>query len=298
MATPYKRIQVIINPAAGQDEPILNTLNDVFQSYEIDWDVAITQRLGDGKRAAQAAVEAGVDVVAVYGGDGTVMDVASGLIGSEMPLAILPGGTGNALLVELGIPLKLAEAAALLCAEPSRVRAIDAAQIGEHYSLLRVDAGIGAKVSKAADREMKDRLGMFAYIVAGIRELTTSPRVNFQLKIDGEEIERQGIACMITNVGSLGRLNLSLSSSIKPDDGVMNVFVINNDLASALALAASVTEVQQWQDALEQWPCHEITVNADPPQPVEIDGDPLDLLTPFTLKVLPGAIHVLVPDIE
>ncbi len=98
-----KRVRVIINPAAGQDEPVLGILNSVFHPAGVEWDVAITLKAGDAKRFAQQAVEEGIEVVAVYGGDGTVAEVASGLIGSEVPLAIFPGGTANVMSVELGI---------------------------------------------------------------------------------------------------------------------------------------------------------------------------------------------------
>ena len=90
-----KRVQVIINPTAGQDQAILGTLNRVFHDADITWDVSITNKAGDARRFARAAVEAGVDIVAAYGGDGTVMEVATGLIGSTVPLAIFPGGTAN-----------------------------------------------------------------------------------------------------------------------------------------------------------------------------------------------------------
>jgi Diacylglycerol kinase catalytic domain len=70
-----KRVQVIINPTAGQDQPILGVLNRVFHDSGIAWDGSITNTAGDARRFAQAAVAAGVDVVAAYGGDGTVMEV-------------------------------------------------------------------------------------------------------------------------------------------------------------------------------------------------------------------------------
>ena len=78
-----KRIHVVINPASGQDQYILNTINRVFHEAGIAWEVSITQKSGDASRfAAKAAVE-GVDVVAAYGGDGSVMEVAEGLMGTE-----------------------------------------------------------------------------------------------------------------------------------------------------------------------------------------------------------------------
>ena len=90
-----KRVQVIINPTAGQDQAILGILNQVFHDAGFAWDVSITNKAGDARRFARAAALAGIDVVAAYGGDGTVMEVASGLIGSTVPLAIFPGGTAN-----------------------------------------------------------------------------------------------------------------------------------------------------------------------------------------------------------
>jgi diacylglycerol kinase family enzyme len=110
-----KYIHVVINPASGQDQPILNTLNDVFQVFDVDWGVSVTRKSGDAQRFAETAVAEGADVVAAYGGDGTVMEVAQSLIGSDVPLAILPGGTGNLMSVELGIPKNLAKAAEVAC---------------------------------------------------------------------------------------------------------------------------------------------------------------------------------------
>jgi diacylglycerol kinase (ATP) len=85
-----KQIHVIINPAAGQNDPILNTLNNVFKTYDVRWEVDVTHGPGDAERHASAAVEAGVDVVAAYGGDGTIREVTCGLRGSGIPLAVLP----------------------------------------------------------------------------------------------------------------------------------------------------------------------------------------------------------------
>ena len=132
---PFQKIQVIINPAAGQDEPILNTLNQVFQEYGVEWQVAITRHSGDARRLAKAAATDGFDLVAGYGGDGTLMEIANGLQDSGIPLGVLPGGTGNSLARELNIPLDLAQAAELLCQAPN-VRQIDLGRINDRYFLL------------------------------------------------------------------------------------------------------------------------------------------------------------------
>ncbi len=88
-----RRIHVVINPGSGKPTPVLHTLNTVFRRRDIEWEISLTQKSGDAERFARQAAESGVDIMAAYGGDGTVMEVARGLMGLETPLAIFPGGT-------------------------------------------------------------------------------------------------------------------------------------------------------------------------------------------------------------
>jgi diacylglycerol kinase (ATP) len=136
-------------------QPILNVLNDVFHSAGVEWDLSITHKGGDATRQAREAAASGVDLVAAYGGDGTQMEVANGLLGTGVPHAILPGGTGNAMAHELGVSLNLREAAQLIVSSRKR-RAIDLAQSNERVYMLRAYTGVPAE--SAASREEKDKL--------------------------------------------------------------------------------------------------------------------------------------------
>ena len=156
MTLPYKKVHVILNPAAGQNEPIINVLNHVFHPAGVDWDISLTHKSGDATRLAAAAAASGVDLVAAYGGDGTQMEVANGLLGSGVPQAILPGGTGNAMAHELGVSLVLQEAAELIVNSHKR-RAVDLAKMGDQAFMLRAYAGFSS--DEAASREEKDIFG-------------------------------------------------------------------------------------------------------------------------------------------
>jgi diacylglycerol kinase family enzyme len=68
----FRRVHIIVNPASGQDRPVLSILNDAFNDSGVDWEVKVTKDAGDGRRYAEEALAAGVDAVGVYGGDGTV----------------------------------------------------------------------------------------------------------------------------------------------------------------------------------------------------------------------------------
>jgi diacylglycerol kinase (ATP) len=292
-----KRVQVIINPTAGQDQAILGVLNRVFHDAGIAWDVSITNKAGDARRFARAAVEAGVDVVAAYGGDGTVMEVASGLIGSTVPLAIFPGGTANVLSLELGISSDLAQASALVCAEECAIVPIDMGELGEdQYFILRVGTGLEADMVEGADRELKNRLGTLAYALSALQAIQNPTVSRYRLTIDGQHLEQEGISCLICNSGNLGRAGIALSSTTSIRDGLLDVFVLQQaNLASLLSLTRDVlTQTEPTTAALQHWQGREITLVAEPNQTVQADGEVLGQ-TPVTAKVLPGVVRVIVP---
>jgi diacylglycerol kinase (ATP) len=293
-----KRIQVIINPTAGQDQAILGVLNSVFHEAGYKWDVSITNQAGDARRFARQAAEAGVDIVAAYGGDGTVMEVASGLIGTDVPLAIFPGGTANVMSLELGISSDLAEAIAMVCREECARVSIDMGQLGQdRYFILRVGIGLEAAMVEGADRDLKDRLGTVAYALSALQALRNPTLSRYTITIDGQRFESEGVACLICNSGNLGGAGIALSSAVSVRDGLLDVFVLQQaNLPSLLSIARDVLLTQEHPNTplLQHWQGREITVHAEPEQSVQADGEVLEQ-TPLTARVLPGVVQVIVP---
>jgi diacylglycerol kinase (ATP) len=295
MPTPIKHVHIIINPAAGQDEPILNVLNSILRPAGVKWDVFITNEAGDGRRYAQHAVAAGADAVAVYGGDGTVTEAASGLIGSSMPLAILPGGTGNVMSIELGIPGRLEDAIALLCDTTHEYRQVDMGMVGDRPFFGHVAIGLEADMHLTAGREMKDRFGFLAYPIAALQALIDRPVSRYTLTLDGEQVEMDVLDCMVTNLGSVGVLGATLAGNISVSDGLLDVIIIRKaDVASLGELFGSVTGMADPARLLPHWQVRNVTIAADPPQRVTADGEMLGN-TPVDIRVLPGAVRIVVP---
>lgn len=294
-----KTIQVIINPAAGLEEPVLKTLNTIFRENGVRWDASITNEAGDGQRLAKAAIAQGVDLIAAYGGDGTLAEVAAGMVGSDVPLAFLPGGTGNVMAAEFGISRYLERAAAQIFLPNTRPQPVDLGVIGEGVFMLRASVGFEAAVVKRTSRDMKDRFGLLAYGLALLETLSQPLHAHYHLTLDGEEVEAYGFSLLIANAGSIGRMNLSLASSIRADDGLLDVMILNTDPETMAAMAASVIQLdqldQQYTAALQHWRVKEVTVVTDPPQHVQVDGDLFDQETPVTARVIPGAVRVMVP---
>ena len=145
-----KCIHVVINPASGQPQPVLHTLNSIFHSAGIEWDVSITAASGDASRFANEAVARGVDLVAAYGGDGTQMEVAQGLRGSNVPMVILPGGTAN--LHQLSTAIERRSRVAVEVVQPleriSVDKEVDRAMLEQRAAQLAVSLGLAMRKSK------------------------------------------------------------------------------------------------------------------------------------------------------
>jgi YegS/Rv2252/BmrU family lipid kinase len=289
------RIHVVVNPAAGQPAPILHVLNGAFRPAGVMWDVSITQEYGDATRQAREAAESGADIVVAYGGDGTVMEVVNGLIGTNIPLGILPGGTGNVLSIELDIPQSSEEAARLLVGEEREIRRVDVGLCGETYFLLRVAVGYDAQRINMTTRELRDRFGRFAYFVAGLRAIPESRAGRYLVTLDGEQLEVEGFTCLVANAGSMGIKGMSLASDVSISDGLLDIFVVRDfDFQSLTATAASIIDKPLDPESFRHWQASEITISTDPPQPVVGDGESWGE-TPVKVKILPSALRVIAP---
>jgi diacylglycerol kinase (ATP) len=297
MTLPYQRVQVVINPAAGQDEPILNVLNHIFHLAGVDWEISLTHKSGDARQKAAEVATSGVDLVAAYGGDGTQMEVANGLLGTGVPQAILPGGTGNAMAHELGISLKLEEAAELIVTSNKR-RAVDLAKMGNQVFMLRAYAGLSA--DKAASREEKDKYGQLAYVQAGLKFITNTPESFFRATVDGEVIEGEALICFILNAGSIGGvmgISLPTIGDVDISDGYLDLYAVTKKMKPIRALSRHIFHHEGSDEdiGVYHWRGKEISLESDPIQDVWIDGE-LGGQTPFTLSALPQALEIVVLD--
>ncbi|MEJ2706564.1 MAG: diacylglycerol kinase family lipid kinase [Anaerolineales bacterium] len=290
-------IHVIINPVAGKGQPVLKVLNAAMQVAGVAWEVFVTKAAGDCHNFVKQAVEAGVDQVIVYGGDGTIMEAASALMGTDIPLAIIPGGTGNVMSAELRIPLDLVEACALAVDPEANLRAIDLGRIGEKYTfMLRAGVGLEAAMVEGADRELKDRVGSLAYAISGLQALSDPPIARYRLELDGEETLVEGLTCIVANSGNVGVPGMYLAPNIDVSDGLLDVIVVRSiDLPALASLLASVVGGLENPEKLAHWQAKEITLTSDPVQKVQVDGEIL-CETPFTVRVVPQAVKMIVPS--
>jgi YegS/Rv2252/BmrU family lipid kinase len=287
-----RKIQVVVNPGSGQPKPVLHTLNQVFRAAGVEWDISLTNESGDAERFAREAVEEGVDVVGAFGGDGTVMEVARGVMGSETPMAILPGGTANLMSVELGIPKDLTKAAEIVANAEGPIRSIDVGEIGGTFFLLRVGLGIAAQKVEIADRDMKDKYGIMAYSIAAVKAMKDAKQVKYKIVLDGEEIEAEGVTCLVDNAGNFGVSGFSASKKISVFDGLLDVILVRDrSFQSFVAVGKGALESTPSSDSYFHWQAKEIYIETDPPQSIQVDGE-VGWQTPASIKIVPQAVRV------
>lgn len=302
---PYRRVHVVINPASGKDEPILNTLNEVFGTHGVAWDVSVTHKYGDATEQAMAAIADGVDLVVGYGGDGTQHEIANavlraaGVSGKQTPMGILPGGTGNGFAREMGVPGKLRPAVEVLCTS-TKTRSIDVGrlvsvaqpQAHDRYFIQRMY--VGTEPEEQTSRAMKDKYGVFAYAVNMASHAKDGKYFQYRADVDGETLEFGGIKIYIVNSGMMGT-GLRITHAYAIDDGLLDCFVIDPHHRSTLVAATErFLSVGGAKAMLYYRQARAVTLAAEPDQPVWTDGEYVGR-TPVTVDVVPQALTIVVP---
>jgi YegS/Rv2252/BmrU family lipid kinase len=290
------RVAVVFNPATGGGDAA-GRRRDTREALEgagleVLWLETTPEDPGQGQTAK--ALAEGVELVMAQGGDGTVMACVTGLAGTEVPLAVLPGGTGNLLATNFDVPADL-EGAVEVALDGDRVR-LDVAAMDDDRFVVMGGIGFDAAMLRDADPKLKEHLGAVAYVLSGFRQLRRRP-TRFRLRLDDRRIERTGQGVL---VGNLGRLQggLPVMPDARPDDGLLDVAVLRTrTLVDWLALAVRVLLRRRRKDPqLEAFQARRVEIGCDRPQPVERDGDPLD--TPrdhLVIEVVPKALTLCVP---
>ena len=232
--------RVICNPSSGGGSCVPYRLREQLSRFEIDW--VETSGPGDALAAAEEW-DAGLLVVA--GGDGTVNEVVNGLGKSGFPeavtLALLPAGTDNDLAATLAIPEDAGEAEAVI--RQGRVRALDVARVRsegaaeERYFLNVATGGLGAKIFRANDEELKSRWGKLSYLRASLAVVRSFGARKVKLALDGEKRAVHTVNIVVGNCRYAGGGWLAAPRA-NPEDGFLDIVVVEKPgVREALALA-------------------------------------------------------------
>ena len=230
------RVVAVINPlsGAGLDRRAADTrtalVREVLARHRLTPTVHLTERGGHARELAAEAAANDADLVIVWGGDGTVNEAGSALVGSRTALALVPAGSGNGLAASLCVPRDSRAALEHLIAAP--VRTIDVGFLGDRPFFNIAGIGLDAHIATEFNRRARGRRGKWPYVTIGVREGLRYRALDYELDLDGHASTATALLIAFANGAEYG-MGACLSPGAELDDGLLEATVVED--RSALA---------------------------------------------------------------
>lgn len=296
------QLALIVNPVKVDDTAALDaTISEAVAAR--GWPapmILATTPEDPGRGMAQQAVDAGARVVVAAGGDGTVAAVVSGLVGTGVPLAVLPAGTGNLLARNLDLPADLD--GVLSAIAEGRTVSIDVGEVLEGAppgSAFAVMAGLGfdADVMVDAPDRLKAAVGWPAYVLSALGHLTDEPFECTIVVDDGEPLTRSVRTVLVANMTQL-QGGIDLAPDAGATDGLLDVVVVSPQGAlDWLRLGARLALGSDREDErLERLRGRRVEITAATEQVCQLDGDPVGATQRLVVEIRPAALELLAPS--
>ena len=295
------RALLITNPfAARAHARVVTTIRNILLGGGWTVEVQSTTGPGDARRIAEQARGEGFDVLVSHGGDGTAMQVAAGIAGTQIALGLVPGGTGNVLAGNLRLPRSPARAARALLS--ARRHPIDLGIVeredGPHYFAVAAGTGFDAQLMADTGLQAKRRWKLGAYVARAAFTLHAVRSAGHRVIVDGTPHDVRAAMLLVLNCGQLPPGFLKLRSTLEPDDGWLDVVALDAD--GVFQSASAIIELL-WGNGKAKgrrvWWARGRTIRVEvedgAPRPVQLDGE-VTGATPFEARLLPGALAVLV----
>jgi diacylglycerol kinase (ATP) len=258
----------------------------------VDATVVVTERVGHGRELAAAAAAAGARLVIAWGGDGTISEVASALIGSDVALGIVPAVSGNGLARELGIARR--PAAAIANAVRATPSPIDVGDVEGRYFVNT--AGIGFDAHIASRFATARRRGFLGYVNITARALASYVPLDYRISVDGGAVQTaRAVLVTIANSAQFGN-GARIAPGARVDDGELDLvtFEERSRWRTVCALPRLFNGTANRIAGCTTTRLHEVTISADAPLTFHVDGEPVAGGTTLRARVHPAALRVAV----
>lgn len=321
------KAELIYNPHGGQ-VVVRHVVEEVVAFLTRNgWNVSYreTTKPAEATQLARNAVRDGAEVVIAAGGDGTVSEVANGLMHTDTVLGVLPVGTSNSWALQMGIPSlnpllpssriakvvadieeridlpmpanyyrKVLLDAAQVLVERHTV-AVDMGEVAGRYFLMWAGIGLDASVLRSVPPMEKAALGTWAYLITALGAAGRSSSPAVKLTLDGKTIEVNTQLIVVSNIQLYGGI-MAIGSRAVVNDGKLDVCIFKGDgFFTFVQHAFNVFSGQHLDDPkTEYYQCREIIIESCQALPVHVDGEPFTE-TPVTIRVLPSALKTIVP---
>ncbi|MEM8502943.1 MAG: methylglyoxal synthase [Cyanobacteria bacterium P01_D01_bin.1] len=297
---------LIFNPISGQGNPDqdLKLIRQILEP-QIQVNVICTEPDVTPGQQAREAIASGADLVIASGGDGTVSAVAEAVMQTDIPLGVIPRGTANAFSVALGIPTNLRAACETILA--GTTKQVDGATCNGLPMVLLGGIGFEAETVERANREMKNRFGVLAYLVAGMQQIADQEAFEAEIEINGEVNKFECSAITVANAAPPTSVLAQGFGEVISNDGLLDVTIGLSPVEAQgivgrlqgvgaiaeLFTAALVKRPTQNEDILSLR-VPRVKVTTTPPQKVVVDGEIIGT-TPVEFDCIAQGLTILAP---
>jgi len=282
-----KKVLVIFNPIAGLKK--LSNSKSIIQNilkkegFNYEWFETTKTK----KQQLKQFIGKKYEKIIVSGGDGTVAEISSFIIKNKIkiPLIILPQGSANILALSLHIPLNIRTA--LKFGLKNNGKLLDAMHINrKRHGMIATGCGYDTLVMKKTPRSLKRKLGVFAYIWIIIKTILFYRSKPYRLTIDGEKHIVIAKTILIFNILPLGHLKITkpfIKNQIIPNDGILNIYVLN---------PRPIRDLFHFNKQLKVFQGKTISIKSKKKRYFQIDGDVFKGKT-IQIEILPKAISIV-----
>jgi len=321
--------ELIYNPSGGQ-VIVRHELDDVvaFLNHS-GWSITLreTSKPLEATELARHAVNRGAKVVIAAGGDGTINEVANGLVNTDVALGVLPVGTTNTWALQMGIPtlnpmLPGIQAVKLIAALEERIArplptsyyhkvllnaarvlvegntvAVDMGELSGRHFLMWAGMGFDAAIAQSIPLREKKALGSWAYVFPTIESIHKYSGTDVCLNLDGKVVKVSTPFIVVSNIQLYGGM-MAIGAKACLNDAKLDVCIFKGGgFFTFVQHAMNVLAHRHLQDPkVEYYQCREIVIESARSLPVHIDGEPF-ATTPVAIHTVPLSLKVIVPKV-
>ena len=303
-----RRLLLISNANAHTVTPYRLEVIAAALSAQFSLELVETKSRGHATEMARQAVEDGMDLVVALGGDGTVNEVANGLVGSDVPLAVLPGGMANVFARSLGMPSDAIEATGLLLERmDSLPRRIPLGRIQDRYFVANCGVGLDAAIVREVERRhrAKKRMGDMLFVWTGLRVYLfgygrRKPHLELAWGAELEERRDHLFLAIFQNVDPftyLGERAMRICPDADLEGGLDGFAVSTMRIRTILPTALKAFRAEpkiRGKRLLYLRDQPRFLVTCDRPMPLQMDGEYIGEREEVLIESVPGALSILI----
>lgn len=222
-----EKVLIIINPTSGtgKQKSVRKAIEHNIDRINFEYEIIETQYAQHATEIARQAATDGYDIVVAVGGDGTVNEVATGLVDSQTKLGIIPCGSGNGLARSLKIPLTASKAVEIL--NDNKMKRIDTMIVNGNFCACIAGIGFDALIAKEFHEKPKNTRGFHSYLQLIANEYPKYQANEYKIEIDGRSSLHKAMFICLANANQFG-YNAIVSPESRIDDGLIDICIVKN----------------------------------------------------------------------